>query len=205
MKTTKIWAMSAALLAIAGAAQASLINRGNGMIYDTTQNITWMADMNYAKSSGFDKDGMLDWGIATQLAENLTYGGFTNWRLPTLSATGGELGHLFHVDLGMKAGESALNQTGDTAEQIANLALFSNIATSYWSSSIGPSGPDGNRAWLLATSGSGFLGPLAMYLSAFSVAVRDGDVAAAVPEPQTLALVLTALCAGLLARKGRPG
>ena len=37
-----------------------------------------------------------------------------------------------------------------------------------------------------------------------AVAVRSGDVAASVPEPQTLALVMLALGAGALARRQRP-
>jgi hypothetical protein len=32
-------------------ARAELHNRGNGLIYDSTLNVTWLADMNYAKTS----------------------------------------------------------------------------------------------------------------------------------------------------------
>ena len=46
MKTLKTWAAAAALVALSGTAQAALVNRGGGMIYDTTRNITWLADMN---------------------------------------------------------------------------------------------------------------------------------------------------------------
>lgn len=50
------------------------------------------------------------------------------------NCTGGELSHLFVADLGNKANQSVLNQTGDTAQQIANLALFSNVQSyAYWS------------------------------------------------------------------------
>jgi hypothetical protein len=35
-----------------------LINRGGGMIYDTTANITWLADMNYAYTSGYVASGV---------------------------------------------------------------------------------------------------------------------------------------------------
>ena len=33
-------------------AQAQLFNRGGGLIYDSVQNVTWLADANYAKTSG---------------------------------------------------------------------------------------------------------------------------------------------------------
>ena len=73
-------------LGLAGAAQAALINRGvfDGvtLIYDSTRNLTWFGDANYAQTSGFDADGRLDWFDANDWAAGLTIGGFTGWRLP---------------------------------------------------------------------------------------------------------------------------
>ncbi|MEQ1637543.1 MAG: hypothetical protein ABL903_12705 [Methylococcales bacterium] len=43
------------LLALNGTAEANLIDRGNGMIF----NITWLADANYAKTLGYDADGAM--------------------------------------------------------------------------------------------------------------------------------------------------
>ena len=37
-----------AVLLIAGRAQATLINRGGGLIYDNVLNITWLQNANYA-------------------------------------------------------------------------------------------------------------------------------------------------------------
>jgi hypothetical protein len=37
------------MVALSGAAQADLVDRGGGMIYDTTRNITWLADLNYTR------------------------------------------------------------------------------------------------------------------------------------------------------------
>ena len=74
-----------AIAMAAGQAQAALENRGGGMIYDTVNNITWLADMNYAKTSGFDSDGLMTWTDAKAWAENLSFGGFDDWRLPTLN------------------------------------------------------------------------------------------------------------------------
>jgi hypothetical protein len=77
-----------------------LINRGGGMIYDTTANITWLADMNYAYTSGYVAsgvapgsagentiwtDGRMSWAAAKNWADNLVYGGFSDWRLPTVN------------------------------------------------------------------------------------------------------------------------
>jgi hypothetical protein len=60
-------------------------------------------------------------------------GGFATQHLGT-SFTGGELSGLFVTDLGNHANGSDLNPVVDTAEQIANLVLFSNVQTdAYWS------------------------------------------------------------------------
>ena len=226
MQAIRTLAIAAALLAGAASAQAALVNRGGGMIYDTTQNLTWLADMNYARTSGYADVGLMTWAAAGEWANNLVYGGFSDWRLPTLNSgdtscsenfnvgggfprqylgyncTGGEMSRLFVADLGNKARESVLNPTGDTAEQIANLALFGNVQSyAYWSGL--EYAPNTVGAWYFytGTGGQNFDGK---FLALYAVAVRPGDVAASVPEPQTLALVLLAFGATVVARKRRP-
>jgi hypothetical protein len=231
MKTLKTWAASAAMLALSGAAQAALVDRGGGMIYDTTRNLTWLADMNLAHTSGHtgtgvNADGTMTWGAATAWASDLVYGGFDDWRLPTVNTgdttcsdsftigggfprqyigyhcTGGELSGLFVTDLGNKANESVLNQAGDTAEQIANLALFSNVQSSYYWSDTVYVGDPANAAFFFITR-IGYQGYYTKDFAAYALAVRSGDVAAAVPEPPTLVLALLGLGATLVARSRR--
>lgn len=74
---------------LSGAAQAALIDRGGGMIYDTDLNITWLADANYAKTSGYDADGAMTWAAANTWASSLVYGGFSDWRLARNSSVNG--------------------------------------------------------------------------------------------------------------------
>ena len=222
MKTFKTWAAAAAMVALSGAAQAALVDRGGGMIYDNTRNITWLSNMNHAQTSGHtgvgvNANGTMNWDAATAWASNLVYGGFSDWRLPTLNpidatctggfgagvgynCTGGELSGLFVTDLGNKANESVPNQVGDTAEQIANLALFSNVQVNVYSS--GTEATSGT-AWIFQ-SGDGYQVNYFKDDPLFAVAVRPGDVAVAVPEPQTLALALLALGATVVARRKRP-
>lgn len=84
----------AATLAMSGAAQAALVDRGGGLIYDTDLNVTWLKDANYAKTSGYDADGLMTWTTATTWAANLTYYDsirnvtYDDWRLPTTTDTG---------------------------------------------------------------------------------------------------------------------
>ena len=88
-------------LFISGAAQATLIDRGGGLIYDDVLNITWLQDANYAKtqydnSGGAlgDADGLMDWASAKAWAANLSYYDsvrgvtYDDWRLPTMIDTG---------------------------------------------------------------------------------------------------------------------
>lgn len=66
-----------------GNAQAALFDRGGGLIYDDMLNVTWLQDVNYAKTSGYDADGKMTWEQALSWVSQLNYGGFDDWRLPT--------------------------------------------------------------------------------------------------------------------------
>jgi hypothetical protein len=58
------------------------------MLYDDVHNITWLQDANYAKTSGYDGDGRMTWSAAKTWADNLVYGGFSDWRLASNSPIG---------------------------------------------------------------------------------------------------------------------
>jgi hypothetical protein len=92
----KLILKSLALLVTAvlvGNAQASLIDRGGGMIYDDILNITWIQNANLAAGSAYDNgnsatDGQMSWGNAFSWAEDLSiYDSirqvtWSDWRLP---------------------------------------------------------------------------------------------------------------------------
>lgn len=225
------WAAAAAMLTLTGTAPAALINRGGGMVYDTVQDITWLTDTNHAFSSGYAvanaggmssytifDDGRMGRSAADVWASSLVHGGFSDWRLPTLhpsdpsctegtrvgegfNCTGGELSHLFVTDLGNQGHQSVLNQAGDTAEQQANWALFGNLrAAAYWS---GTEDVRFTGRSLVFSTVSGYVYSLGDDVPVHAMAVRDGDVAAAVPEPRSLALALLALGATAVVRRRR--
>ena len=64
------------------------------MVYDTDTNLTWIRDGNLPKTMGFQSQipysiqwglgdqGMMAWNEAMQWVSNLTYAGYSDWRLP---------------------------------------------------------------------------------------------------------------------------
>ncbi|HFE38188.1 MAG TPA: DUF1566 domain-containing protein [Gammaproteobacteria bacterium] len=209
----------ALLLGGAGSASAGLIDRGDGMIYDDDLNITWLADANYAQTSGYDVDGLMSWSAANAWADQLvitdTNGvDYSDWRLfnadpsdtnctdsiaPSGFATqhfgyncaGNELGHLFYDELGVTAGNSISDSTDP------GLALFSNVQSSvYWSGT--DFAPDTSQAWLFITN-DGRQNITNKDNELYAWAVRSGDVAiSSVPEPGTMFL----LAAGMIGIAG---
>ena len=65
-----------AVSCIALASHAELIDRGNGLIYDSVQDLTWTQD---AGMSGY----RTSWDDAMAWAANLEFGAYSDWRLPT--------------------------------------------------------------------------------------------------------------------------
>lgn len=207
-----VWLAAAAVtLILATSAQATLQARdldGNGAsdaVYDTGLNITWLRDANV--------NGQTDWVVANNWANDYSFGGYSDWRLPTTTlldsgcsypsesagsgCNGSEMGHLFYDALGGVAGSSILDVNN------GQLALFTNVqAGRYWSSTPSPSFP-GPYTFIF---GSGDQDSSNSYFSSYnSWLVRPGDVAGAqVPEPTTLWLALGGLAGLGVARRRRP-
>ena len=82
-------------LTLGNSAQAALIDRGGGLLYDEVLNITWLQDANYAKTSGFDTTGNMTWNQATNWVDNLVYHDsvrnvdYSDWRLPLATPING--------------------------------------------------------------------------------------------------------------------
>jgi len=215
MQSLSRLALAAALSVATMSAQAALEARPGGMVYDTVQNITWLADWNSAQTSGHtgagvDANGTMTWHAATAWANNLVHGGFDDWRLPTslnadgtgpcsgFNCAGSEMGHMFYTEFGATAFQSIL--AGSNA---ANLALFTNVQSNvYWSGT--DYAPIPGYAWLFLTVGGSQGNAAKVNSSLYAVAVRPGDVAA-IPEPQTYAMLLAGLGAvGVAVRRRRP-
>jgi hypothetical protein len=223
--------LATAGLLTSGMAQAELINRGGGLLYDDVLNVTWLQDANYAKTSGYDADGRMNWGEANTWASSLNISRFageslTGWRLAANTPVGAdwnydwstdgstdfafnvtsphsELSYMYYVNLGLKGFFSpagALQPDGGifpngTYGAQADVGLVKNLHSDvYWSGTA--YAPDSaNYAWVFGTI-DGFQGDSGLYHEFYTWAVRPGDVAAAMPEPETYAMLLAGL--GLL-------
>jgi hypothetical protein len=198
---------AACALLLSNVAHAALIDQGGGLIYDDTLNLTWLSDANYAKTSGYSANGLMTWDESVAWAAQLSFHDsvrnvdHSNWRLPNAVAqnfftTGSELAHL-RADLG---GAPTVNLYATATPTL--LALFSNITPGlYWP---GNQYSPGSLASLDFVAGQGSqegynTGPNATRHYAW--AVSEGNIAAAVPEPDTYVLLLAGLAViGLLAR-----
>lgn len=195
-------ALATAGLLSSGAVQAALHDRGGGLIYDDVFDITWLANANYAKTSGYDSDGRMSFSAANAWAAGLSYGGYDDWRLPTALNQDGsgpcfghcsssEMGHMYFNNMGASADNGILSGTNT-----ANLALFTNLQSdasdAYWSDTVRADAL--SWAWLFYTT-FGFQSNYLQTSEYYAWAVRPGDVAA-IPEPETYAMLLAGL--GLL-------
>lgn len=187
-------------------ANAMLIDRGGGFIYDTDQNITWTQDANLNGLGIWSTQ--MSWVAGLSLFDSVRNVTWSDWRLPTTSqpdascgtqtdpgggfplqgsgygCTGSEMGHLFNVD--------GINST--TAGPFTNVA-----ANFYWSSTAyAPSNIIEQRKWAQHFGQStGFQAANTTHLGnqAHAWAVRDGDVG---PVPIPAAVWLFGSALGLL-------
>ena len=209
MKTLKAWAAAATVLALTGAAYAAPVFQGrlaNGtasatctvsgvakcaMFYNTTLNVTILNDWNIgigvwsATAAALSAQAKAESAGAAQTA-------FTGWFLPTGDgdSVAGALNQYRSIWNDVDSSFTGLQSQFDGVQ-----SFF------YWSGT--EFAPNPANAWVFFTGGGNQSGA-GKSIALYAVAVRPGDVAASVPEPQTLALALLALGATVVARRRRP-
>jgi len=163
------------------------------MFYNTTLDITILNNWNIGR--GFWSASAVA-GSAQALAESAGFSatGLTGWVLPTGANVGGTPAQNQFL--------SIWNDVGSTLAGLRN-QFDGVLLRDFWSSS--EYALNTQLAWGFSTVESGFQQGIApKNTELYAVAVRRGNVTATVPEPQSLALVMLALAAGLVARRLRP-
>lgn len=78
MKSRLLGAVCACFAVVSFSANAALVSRLGGLAYyDTEADLTWLADANYAMTSGYDADGLMNWANANAWAAGLDVEGVT--------------------------------------------------------------------------------------------------------------------------------
>ena len=161
------------------------------------------------KPLGIYGDGRLSHWSANAWADQLEYGGYDDWRLPSagnpptngVNLTTGELGHMFYNNLGNTAGHSILNNVSFIyATPGGGTVSFLNVQLgAHWLGEM--YAPNYKYFWAFNT-GTGSQTYLNRSYSYYSWAVRDGDVSS-VPVPTAAWLFGSALAGLLVARDFR--
>ena len=121
--------------------KAGLIDRGNGLIYDTVLNVTWVQDI--ALSSTLGGEGIFNWYGAKAWVDQLVYRGYDDWRLPTLTPINGvSFNRVYHCDGSSDYGYGVASPGGASAGFTGNeLAYMYHVNLGNRSQCMGD-GPD---------------------------------------------------------------
>jgi len=164
---------------------ATLIDNGGNLIYDTDLNITWYNPVNVART----------WDEATSWATGLNVGGVTGWRLPSsmnqdgtgpcegYNCTGSEMGHLYYTELGNAANP-------DAANSLISAPFTNLVGYSLWSSTLFDDPPRG--VWTFHF-GFGSQDAVGLNNVCYTLYVHSGNIGPdgpiSTPEPATMLLL----------------
>ncbi len=201
-------------LLVGSTAHATLIDNLDGTITQVRSDgsaLMWLQDANYAKTSGYDSDGKLTWFEATTWAGGLTFAGYDDWRLPTLTPSDGsgsfdfgwandgstdkgfnitslnsEMAYMFYVELG-NLGITDINGNSQVGGGLTNTGPFDNLteAKNEYFYDVSYSSTD---VWEF-NFGIGAQDGWRMTNTASAWAVRPTTAPEPVPEPATVALL----------------
>lgn len=187
-------AMFLAVWGLGGAKAALVANGGGQTIYDTVNNVTWLANANLAETqtfgvSGINPDGSMSWTTAQDWIDAMNasdYLGSNQWSLPAtgvpdtacsqnpksaafgFGCTGSQMGDLFYNALGSVQGSTI------ELKHNSNYVLFNNFQPYlYWSSTLWPR--VANSAFSFSF-GNGFQGTNVYANDLYAIAVTPGKL-----------------------------
>ena len=187
-----------------GAAQAALIDRGEGFIYDDVQDITWAQDANI---NGADTwANQVAWAAGYSQTHTV-YGTFDDWRLPIWTDTGlpgcdyaytgtdcgynmdtstSEMAHLFYDSLGNLAFYDTSGNSSQSGWGLTHTGPFTNLQSYYYwhDFTFAPNKDLSGISWVsIIGMGMGTIASIGTgdnNTNLYALAVHDGDIAASV-------------------------
>jgi len=210
----KYWklALTSTLLTFSTYTNAALVERLGGLAYyDTEADLTWLADANYAQTSGYHADGRMTWQQSMDWADGLSVGGVDGWRLADTVDVGNDgytytnvyegVDYGYNITAHSELSNMYYNVLGNTASRdtsgadmgcsapdfcLANTGPFSNIQTyTYWSAT--EFAPNTSSAWSFSMSAGFQANQSKSGQYNYAWAVQSGDVSA-VPIPASVFL-----------------
>lgn len=181
------------LVFASGAAQASLIDRGGGFIYDDVLGITWTQN---ASINVFDTwDNQMAWADSLSIYDSVRNVTHDDWRLASMDVNGDDsiVDCRSTTEVACRDNELGYMYSQNGIKEESQGPFMNVHASGYWSGTEGA--PNTDFAWYFYyTNGNQFDNFKFFFLGAW--AVRDGDVVAVVPVPAAVWLFGSAL--GLL-------
>jgi hypothetical protein len=167
-------------------AEGALYKRSAYLVYDSTNDIVWMIDANYAATSGWPTAnltnpnliGQMTWNDALMWAAQLEYQTYDDWRLPTTTEVSGfravgEMGDLYYNSLDNNKNANPLNFV--VTDSTGDVITFVNIQRGGYWTSVENSTYDEN-AWTFSFA-NGSSDYVTKDAGRWAWAVRDGDIA----------------------------
>lgn len=213
-----------------GNSQATLLDRGNGMVYDTDQDLTWLKDTNIAKTRGHGNDGKLHVTEVMDWVNSFEYAGYSDWRLPEFDLQACYNSAIFIDEFQCLTDDTSTGEITFMHNQILGNSFWLNRNNArdcpdLFTSANGclvNTGADGvafdnftpDFYWVTNVSNPGVtfsFNPAdgshhenwGDFADAYAWLVRTGDVAAAVPEPRMLLLLAAGLIGLGVAKRAR--
>ena len=193
---------------LATSASATLTDLGTGAVSDDVLGISWAQDANLCVALGTcplapSFNGVMSWFDANAWADDLTYAGFDNWRLPSVDVNDdgvivdcstatesecrdNELGYMYYYNL-TPAGSTPPTAMGTILT--GSQGPFVNIQFGVWSETSATTDLAWQFAFGIAPNVAGRTSAAFKATGGFHVWVVRDNAPASTPEPSTLLLI----------------